>query len=156
MSLEGKIRFRSSALLHVKWNSNPEWKFKERRKRSLEDRVSSRLKFLKFLFAKKSASNLYSVHRGVRIFSKVWAWGAKFGFKRKGRGFIHIVYNCLNAWIFRGSHQSPKVGVVGKILYSGWTTSAPCWCKNRMSLIQCAYWGPKDVVSWKAVWPRCL
>ena len=156
MSLEGKIRFRSSALLHVKRNSNPEWKFKKRRKRSPEERVSSRLKFLKFLFAKKSASNLYSVHRGVRIFSKVWAWGAKFGFKRKGRGFIRIIYNCLNAWIFRGSHQSPKVGVVGKILYSEWTTSAPCWCKNRMSLIQCAYWGPKDVVSWKAVWPRCL
>ena len=70
MSLEGKIRFRSSALLHVKRNSNPEWKFKKRRKRSLEERVSSRLKFLKFLFAKKSASNLYSVHRGLGSFLK--------------------------------------------------------------------------------------
>jgi hypothetical protein len=97
MSLEGKIRFRSSALLHVKRNSNPEWKFKKRRKRSLEERVSSRLKFLKFLFAKRAPVIYIACIGGLGSFLKYEHEGPNLVSRERDGGLYVLFIIVLNA-----------------------------------------------------------
>ena len=155
MSPKGKIRFRSSAPFHVKWNSNPEWKFIKRRKGGGGKGFCKDSNFSNF-FPQKGALVVYlECTRGFESFWSMSKRGQVLVSTGEKRG-LYLLFIIIQVHGKLGVLRwSPNVGFVGKILYSGWTTLAQRRCQNRMSLIHCAYWGTNDVVSWKAIWPRC-
>ena len=155
MSPKGKIRFRSRAPFHVKWSSNPEWKFTKRRKGGRE-KVLQKLQFFEFLSAKRGVLVIYlECTRGFESFWSMSKRGQVLVSAGEKRG-LYLLFIIIEVHGKLGVLRwSPNVGFVGKILYSGWTILAQRRCQNRMSLIHCAYWGTNDVVSWKAIWPRC-